>query len=553
MTGPREENPYARTKIFRRDRRRKPRRFWPTPSRERVHCAETVTSEGILGQTAEQRVGAVLMGKWTLDRLIGTGGMACVYAATHRNGSEVAIKILHPECSFNQGLRERFLREGYAANNVKHPGAVHVFDDDVTEDGAAFLVMELLDGETLDGAWEANGRKLPAQQVLPVIDQILDIMGCAHERGIFHRDLKPENIFLTRDGGVKVLDFGIARLQEQTSSSTATKTGSLMGTPSFMPPEQARGRWDEVDGQTDVWAIGATVFTLISGQYVHEAGTVNEALAKAITTPARSIGSVDPSLPEELVRWVDRALAYEKVDRWPDARAMRAALPTIESDTSAQDAVSRTQSDAPANAGASPERPSETLAPLANTQHIPGLPRPSNGRRVGLLVAAAAALVLVGGTGAFLAMSPSSGSPVADADPVVDQVKAVAPKQPLRPASAASAAPAAPEERESVPDKDEPPHEERSPVAVAKPSPASAEVSKVDDAPPVARKKVQKRKEAAPQRAKSASAPAIAKRSDRETKQKSQGERKPSGAFSSREPLKPAAPSTGAADFSTRH
>ncbi|HEX4477595.1 MAG TPA: serine/threonine-protein kinase, partial [Polyangiaceae bacterium] len=171
---------------------------------------------------ARECVGQVLLEKWRLEVLLGVGGMAAVYAATHRNGSRVAIKILHAELSISPDVRARFLREGYAANSVGHDGVVRVSDDDVAEDGAAFLVMELLDGETLEERRQRHGGRLSEDEVLSVADQVLDVLVAAHAKGIVHRDLKPENIFLTRDGRVKVLDFGIARLREL--SSTASKT-----------------------------------------------------------------------------------------------------------------------------------------------------------------------------------------------------------------------------------------------------------------------------------------------------------------------------------------
>jgi serine/threonine protein kinase len=272
------------------------------------------------------RVGLTLKGKWRIDQLIGVGGMASVYAATHRNNKRVAVKMLHPELSMNVAVRQRFLREGYVANSVGHAGAVSVDDDDVTDDGCAFLVMELLEGETLDARWERKGRRFEATEVLAVMDQVLDTLVAAHEKGIVHRDLKPENLFLTYAGHVKVLDFGIARVRELSAGASSTQTGSLMGTPTFMPPEQARGLWAEVDGASDIWALGATMFTLLTGRYVHVSRTVNEALVLAVTQPAPSVGSVGVALPVEVVELVDTALAYEKSQRWPDARAMQEAL-----------------------------------------------------------------------------------------------------------------------------------------------------------------------------------------------------------------------------------
>ena len=277
-------------------------------------------------ERAEARIGSLIKDKWRLDRLLGVGGMACVYAATHRNKKRAAVKMLHREFSTDTAIRERFLREGYLANSVGHRGAVAVDDDDVAEDGTAFIVMELLDGETLEQRWRRKGQRLPVEEVLAVADQVLDTLAAAHEKGVVHRDLKPENLFLTRDGVVKLLDFGIGQLKELKGVPTTTLSGAAMGTPAFMAPEQARGRWEEVDGQTDLWALGATLFTLLTGQYVHEGQTVNETLALAVTQPARSITTLRQDLPAQTASLIDRALAYAKPQRFPDARAMQAAV-----------------------------------------------------------------------------------------------------------------------------------------------------------------------------------------------------------------------------------
>jgi serine/threonine protein kinase len=254
--------------------------------------------------------------------------MAAVYAATHRNGKRVALKMLHTELSTNTEVRQRFVDEGYAANRVGHPGAVSVIDDDVAEDGSAFLVMDLLEGETLETRLQRRGKIWPGE-LLPIIDALLDVLASAHDRGIVHRDIKPDNIFMTREGEVKLLDFGIARMIEPGRPRT-TQSGATMGTPAFMPPEQARGRWDQLDGRTDLWAVGATMFIQLTGRQVHQAETPNEELLLAMTTPAPSLGEVGPHLPKPLIEVVDRALAFEQDDRWPNARAMRAAIRTVQ-------------------------------------------------------------------------------------------------------------------------------------------------------------------------------------------------------------------------------
>lgn len=276
---------------------------------------------------AQRRVGRVLNGKYTIDRVLGAGGMAAVYVATHRNQKQFAVKMLHPELSTREDIRARFLREGYAANSVKHPGAVAVIDDDVAEDGAAFLVMELLEGVPVEELWERSGRRLSPSHAVGIVHQVLDVLVAAHEHGIVHRDLKPANFFLTRDGQVKVLDFGIARVRDlAVGSESATASGVLLGTPAFMAPEQALGKSREIDARTDVWAMGATLFTLLSGQLVHEAETATELMVRAATVPPRSLLTVLPTAPAAIAQVTDRALQFDKNLRWPTAAAMRDAL-----------------------------------------------------------------------------------------------------------------------------------------------------------------------------------------------------------------------------------
>jgi serine/threonine-protein kinase len=273
---------------------------------------------------APARVGQVLRDKYTLERVLGVGGMAAVYAASHRNGRKVAIKILHRELSVNKEVRERFLREGQAANAVGHTGAVAVLDDDVSEDGAAFLVMELLDGGSAEELSVARGGRLPLVDVCAIGDQLLDVLEAAHKNGIVHRDIKPANLFITRHGRLKVLDFGIAKLR-QASGARATQTGLMLGTPAFMAPEQALGRVTDIDARTDVWAVGSTLFALAAGRSVHEAPTAQETLIYAATKPAPPFTSVLPQAPAELAAVIDRSLAFDREQRFPTAGAMREA------------------------------------------------------------------------------------------------------------------------------------------------------------------------------------------------------------------------------------
>ncbi len=280
--------------------------------------------------SAESRwVGRVLRDKWRIDARIARGGMGTVFAATHKNnGSTAAIKILHPEFSRDNDTRSRFLQEGYAANQVNHPGVVRILDDDVSEEGLAYLVMELLEGELLEQRRIRKGGKLPLAEVYELADQLLDVLAAAHAKGIVHRDIKPDNIFLTRQGRLKVLDFGFAQMKSGFRKEQ-TATGFLLGTPGFMAPEQAIGNRPLIDAQTDIWAAGATLFILLSGQPVHDGESAAEMLVAAANFPVRSISTLEPKLPTKLKDAVDRALAFDKRDRWPDARAMQTALRNV--------------------------------------------------------------------------------------------------------------------------------------------------------------------------------------------------------------------------------
>jgi serine/threonine-protein kinase len=277
---------------------------------------------------AGRLVGRLLCGKWRLERLLGSGGMSAVYAAVHRNGKRVAIKVLSPELIGNRAVRERFLREGYIANRVGHPGAVSVLDDDADGD-VVFLVMELLAGENLAARAQRLGGTLAPEEIVFATEALLDVLAAAHGSGIVHRDVKPENVFFTVDGGVKLLDFGIASLRELSPGASWTRSGSALGTPGFMAPEQARGRWAEVDARTDLWAVGATMFSLLTGRPVRPQATGKTSMIAAATQPVASLADGRPDLPRALVSIVDRALAMEREHRWQTARDMQAALARV--------------------------------------------------------------------------------------------------------------------------------------------------------------------------------------------------------------------------------
>lgn len=390
---------------------------------------------------AAARVGQVLRNKWRLDGLLGVGGSACVYAATHRNGKRGAVKLLRAELATNDEVKRRFLREGYVANRIEHPGAVAVLDDDTAEDGSVFLVMELLEGQTLeDYARSRTGGRITPSDAANVVDKLLDVMAAAHEKGIVHRDLKPENVFLTVQGEVKILDFGTARVNENSSVGRMTEVGHIMGTPAFMPPEQALGHNAEIDGRTDLWAIGAILYYVLSGKLIHSAETVNKVLLSAMTQQAPPLGSIAPDVPRELCEVVDRALMFQRDKRWSDARTMQRAL------RSARQSLPATSPFLPMSRAMASRPLGPLTANVALTQDA-SEPAARNGRRVMTMIAGGLlSVVAVGAVIAFAASNPST-PPTPKADPLVvpaaPVVEKVAKTAEPEPAPLVSAAPSA--------------------------------------------------------------------------------------------------------------
>jgi serine/threonine protein kinase len=269
----------------------------------------------------DERIGQQFCGKWTLEQLLGAGAAGAVYAARHRNGNRVAIKVALAKWAHFPQVRERFLTEARAANRVNHRAVVRVHDEGVANDGSIFLVMDLLQGQTLGEYLESHG-PLSLEQVLLVAHEILEALMATHAVGVLHRDIKPGNLFMNWDGRVLLVDFGIARLAEERS---LTEVGVPIGTPCFMPPEQAAGRWPDVDERADLWSLGATLFTLLSGEPVRQVASVAEELQIAATTPARSLATV-LELPSSVIALVDKALALNPADRFESAAAMRDAV-----------------------------------------------------------------------------------------------------------------------------------------------------------------------------------------------------------------------------------
>jgi eukaryotic-like serine/threonine-protein kinase len=273
------------------------------------------------------QIGRVLGGRWTLLALLGTGGSAAVYEASHRNGKHVAIKLLRPQRGLDARQRRRFLREGYVANQIGHHAVVGIDDDGEEPDGTAYLVMERLEGETLEQLAARSGGRVPWPKTVELCCQLLEVLVHAHQRGIVHRDIKPGNLFLSVGGELRVLDFGLARSFEPVAGdASVTGEGTVLGTPAFMAPEQARASLDAVGPWSDLWAVGATAFTLLTGRRVYEAPTLEDQLALAAVASAPRLTELAPGVPEAITQVLQRALEYEPAARWPSAEAMLEAL-----------------------------------------------------------------------------------------------------------------------------------------------------------------------------------------------------------------------------------
>jgi serine/threonine-protein kinase len=269
----------------------------------------------------DDRIGQELGGRWRLERTLGRGATSTVYAATHVDtGVHGAVKLFHPDLSQNPRILRMLLAEARLVAAVEHPGTVSVLDDG-EDDGRSFLVFELLVGQTLESLRQARGGRVPIGEVMTIGDAVMDALAAVHAAGIVHRDLKPANIYVLEGGGVKLLDFGYAKLR----GYTADAAQNVVGTPSFMSPESALGLTKKIDAQSDIWSLGATLFQILSGQSVHIAQHMNGMMLASASTRPRSLADAAPELSTKVAAVVDRALAFRKADRWPDVATMRDA------------------------------------------------------------------------------------------------------------------------------------------------------------------------------------------------------------------------------------
>jgi tRNA A-37 threonylcarbamoyl transferase component Bud32 len=274
---------------------------------------------------------------YEVEELLGKGGMGVVYKARDtRLGRPVALKVLPPELTRDEGRKARFFQEARAASAVNHPAIAQIYDVDEGPEGL-FIAMELVAGKTVKAL--IQGRELDVLGALEIATQVASGLQKAHEAGIVHRDIKPENLVVTPDGHAKILDFGLAKLLEPPAQGAPegishmetlakTQAGFVLGTLRYMSPEQARGQ--AVDHRSDIFSLGIVLYEMVTGQLPFSGSTALDTLHAIAFEETRPVTALRPNLPASLQRVVTRCLRKRAPDRYPDARELVADLKTVQ-------------------------------------------------------------------------------------------------------------------------------------------------------------------------------------------------------------------------------
>jgi serine/threonine-protein kinase len=386
-------------------------------------------------------------GNYRVTQLIGEGGMGVVYLAEHPTiGRRAAVKVLRPGLTDNPEIAKRFFNEARAANAIRHPGIVEVFDSGTLPSGVSYLVMELLEGESLAARLRRVG-KLSIGDARNFGGQVAGALAAAHAAGIVHRDLKPDNLFLVpdyRDASVetvKILDFGIAKLgmDASRSSSVRTRTGSVMGTPAYMSPEQCRGT-KEVDARTDIYALGVILFEMVCGRAPFVSEGFGEMVHLQISAPPPAPRSLEPRVPADLEQVILRCLAKEPAERLQTMADLQEVLTGHPAPASRATAPTRAPAPAPAATVPLPSAPTTFTQAAHAKDPSTDVVRRGSGRRMVPALALAALAVGIGAwatRGRWMAAAPDK--PQEPAAAVQAAVPSPAPPTPTQPPSEAPA------------------------------------------------------------------------------------------------------------------
>jgi serine/threonine protein kinase len=387
------------------------------------------------------------IGNYKVVQQIGEGGMGVVYLAEHPViGRKVAIKLLHATFARDSETVSRFFNEARAIHMIAHPNIVEILDFGQTTDGQPYFIMEFLDGQPLAARIEAG--PVPPVEAVTIASQICDALQAAHDKNIVHRDLKPHNVYLVGSPAkptVKILDFGVAKMTtgwnnaESGGHSVKTRTGSLMGTPLYMSPEQCRGS-GKLDHRTDIYSLAVILYEMIAGVPPFTAEGVGELFAKHMLEPAPSLSIAAPHTPPHVVRAVARALAKDLEDRFATMVDFREALNgrldmTVAPGAPRARSVSQVAT-SPGNrpvtvVGRQSEEATTRSSAVSQMGDVSLVPRRSH---KGVLISVVVAVAVAGG--AILLLRPEK--------PNLPPTPAVS-KTPPHPAEPPAAAPAAPE------------------------------------------------------------------------------------------------------------
>jgi len=313
------------------------RKVYPEDARVCGDDGEKLLPDEAFSNTERDLPAGYVVGEYRIETKLGEGGFGSVYRAVHPLiGKTAAIKVLNRQWSSNPQMVSRFIAEARAVNQIRHRNIIDIFSFGALDDGRQYYVMELLEGMTMDAFLAQHGR-LPPADAIPILRQVARALDAAHAAGIAHRDLKPENVFLQMDDGAifpKLLDFGIAKLLTDSSGGHKTRTGTPMGTPHYMSPEQCRGK--DVDHRTDIYSFGVMVHKTLTGQLPFDGEEVLDILVKQTGTPAPRMSEVLPGLAPELDGPVLHMLEKDPAKRPPSltvavdelAACARVAVPT---------------------------------------------------------------------------------------------------------------------------------------------------------------------------------------------------------------------------------
>ena len=405
----------------------------------------------------DPRIGQVLQERYKIIKKLGEGGMGAVYEGEHvLIKRRVAIKCLHAQFASSGDIVARFHREAVAATSIGNEHIIEVTDMGRFPDGAVFMVLEYLNGHDLSKEIEENG-PMTIGRVVHICTQVCEALGAAHEKGIVHRDLKPENVFLIRRGEdadfVKVLDFGISKFKDAEGGGghSMTRTGMAMGTPYYMAPEQAHGHKD-LDHRVDVYALGIMMFRALTGLLPFDDESYPMLMVKICTQPPPSVRHWRPDAPPELEAIINKLLAKDKNERFPDCASVKAALAPFRSATAAPVVIASaaTMVGQPANIITAMQTAAGMPAPVPMGTVVPTTTQmgfePRSSSRMGLVLGLLAIVSLAGAVALVMSRRTGAGAPGAEthtasaASPAAQPAPAAAPVAPV-PAAAPAAAP----------------------------------------------------------------------------------------------------------------